>query len=54
MDIGFGPHLTVGKKLFLPEDSDIQIFTISVKLEDIKNPQRGTYWLYPGFKIVVN
>ena len=48
-------NIILGQKLFLPENSDFPIFTISVKLEDReKIHKRGTHWLGQGFKIYLN
>ena len=43
-----GMATATGQKCFLSENSDLLIFTISVKLEDRKkNPKRGLNWLDP-------
>ena len=41
---------TLGQKLFLSENSDLLIFTISVKFEDRKNLKSGPHWLGAGSK----
>ena len=47
-------HATCGQKLFLPENSDFLIFTISVKLEDQKNSQNRHALTWPRIERGIN
>ena len=46
---------TEGQKLFLAENSEIPIFTITSKLEGKKNlRKKGMHWLGQGTQIGIN